>query len=96
MRSFFSYRIGFPGWKIAARMGLPLTVKIRILFDESARVFVAVSDGFGPHSGLIAEASSWPDLMKEVAAQIEAALAFLFGKPLPARLTPVFVTANSL
>ncbi len=57
------YRVGFPGWKIAARFGVSLLVKIDVLDDKEAGVFVATS---GDLPGLVVEARSLEDLFREV------------------------------
>lgn len=58
-----SYRIGYIGWKIAARMGLPLTAVIDIHRDEEAGVFIATSPSI---RGLVVEADTLDQLVKEV------------------------------
>lgn len=68
-----SYRIGCPGWKIAARLGVPLCIKVDVLFDEEAKVFVATSDDFLPDFGCVAGAETWEGLKKELDAVIEDA-----------------------
>jgi hypothetical protein len=57
------YRIGFPFWKQAAKLGVPLKLRIDVMRDDEANVFVATSDDL---PGLVCEASSIDDLVKEV------------------------------
>lgn len=57
------YRIGFPFWKQAARLGIPLTLRINVIRDDEAGVFVATSDDL---KGLVCEAASLDALVKEV------------------------------
>ena len=57
------YRVGFPGWKLAARNGVPLLVKIDVIRDTEAVVFVATSADL---PGLVVEASDLDPLMPEV------------------------------
>lgn len=57
------YRVGFPGWKLAARFGVPLLVKINVIRDTEASVFVATSADL---PGLVVEASDLDQLMPEV------------------------------
>lgn len=73
-------RIGRPGWKIAARLGVPLWMKASVLRDEEARVFVATSDDFLPDFGCVAETETWDGLRKELDAVIADALETIFGR----------------
>ncbi|WP_225783367.1 DUF1902 domain-containing protein [Xenophilus sp. Marseille-Q4582] len=57
------YRVGFPGWKLAARFGRPLVFNIEVLKDEEAGVFVATSPDL---RGLVAEAATLEELFHEV------------------------------
>ena len=57
------YRAGFPGWKIAARFGVDLLVKINVLNDKEAGVFVATSNDL---PGLVVEVRSLENLFPEV------------------------------
>jgi hypothetical protein len=57
------YRVGFPGWKIAARFGVPLLVKIEVIHDKKAKVFVATSPDL---VGLVVEAKTIDQLFPEV------------------------------
>jgi len=57
------YRIGFIGWKIAARLGLPLGLTVRIARDEEAGVWLAQ----GVHyNNLMVEADNLDNLFKEI------------------------------
>jgi hypothetical protein len=57
------YRIGLPFWKQAARLGVPLKLRIDVIRDDEANVFVASSDDL---VGLICEAPSMDELVVEV------------------------------
>lgn len=57
------YRVGFPGWKIAARFGAHLLVKIDVLHDKESGVFVATSRDL---PGLVVEAPGMEELFPEV------------------------------
>lgn len=57
------YRIGFPFWKQAAKLGVPLKLRIDVIRDDEANVFVATSDDL---AGLFCEAPSIDELVKEV------------------------------
>ncbi|KQV50065.1 DUF1902 domain-containing protein [Massilia sp. Root335] len=57
------YRIGYPFWKQAAKLGVPLKLRIDVIRDDEASVFVATSDDL---PGLVCEAPTMDDLVKEV------------------------------
>jgi predicted RNase H-like HicB family nuclease len=59
------YRVGLPFWKIAARLGLPMKIRVIAVHDVEAGVFVAHSPDL---RGLIAEADTLELLEKEVKA----------------------------
>lgn len=47
------YRVGFPLWKLAARLNVPLLVKLEVMHDKDARVFIVTSPDL---KGLVVEA----------------------------------------
>ena len=57
------YRIGYPFWKALARHGVPLKLRVNVLRDEEAGVYVATSDDL---RGLVAEAENMDALVAEV------------------------------
>ena len=57
------YRVGFPGWKVASRLGFSLLVKIDVVHDKEARVYVATSHDL---PGLVVEAKSMDQLFPDV------------------------------
>lgn len=91
----FSYRVGFPGWKIAAHLGVPLKVVVEVMYDSEAKVFVASSDDFNPQSGIVAEAGTWDELVNEVNIQIEEAMEFIFNNKHEDDVVPYFVSASA-
>lgn len=76
----FAYRVGFPGWKIAARLGFMLKVRVDVLWDDDAKVFVAQSDDFLPYFGCVAESETWDGLKTELNLVFEDAFESIFGK----------------
>lgn len=46
------YRVGWPGWKIAGRFGVPLLIRLEVLSDKDAHVYVVTSRDL---PGMIAE-----------------------------------------
>lgn len=57
------YRVGFPGWKVAAALGITLVFRVDVMLDKEAGVFLATSPDI---RGLVAEAPSLEELFKEV------------------------------
>lgn len=57
------YRIGFPGWRLAARLGITLTLKVELEYDAEANVFIATSPDL---KGLIVEAETFEELLQEI------------------------------
>lgn len=57
------YRVGFPGWKVAARLNIPLKVLVCIHRDEDAQVYFAHSPDL---RGLVVEAKTLEELRDEV------------------------------
>ena len=64
------WRLGFPGWRIAAHLGFSIKVQIDICFDEEAKVYFATSDEIG----LAVESESLDGVMKEIHAAMPALL----------------------
>ena len=58
-----NYPIGYPFSKLFAKLGFNLIVRIDIIFDEEAKVFVATSKDV---DGLVLEAENFSDLTIEV------------------------------
>ena len=67
------YRVGLPCWKFAARLGIPLMVRVNAFYDKEANVFVATSPDL---KGLVAEAETLDALEREVAASATGLLSF--------------------
>jgi hypothetical protein len=64
-------RIGFPFWRTFARFGVPLQLRIDVIYDADAAVFVATSNDL---VGLVAEAATMDELVKEVHATVDELL----------------------
>lgn len=56
------YRVGFPFWKFLARRGVPVSLRVEIMRDEEAGVYVARSRDL---DGLVVEAKTLDDLRAE-------------------------------
>jgi len=57
------YPVGWPLWKLLVRLGVPAIVRIEVVYDAEAEVYVATSPNL---DGLIAEADSKAALMDAV------------------------------
>ena len=57
------YRVGFPFWKVAARLNVPLLLRIDVMHDAEAGVFIATSPDL---QGLVVEAKDQGTLVAEV------------------------------
>ena len=57
------YPAGVIGWKLAARMGLPIVVKYKIGFDEEAHVHIARSVNL---KGIFAEGETLEELFSNI------------------------------
>lgn len=65
------YRVGLPFWKVVALSGVSLNLRVDVIRDEEAGVYVGTS----PHlDGLVVEAPSMEELMKEAQAAAELLL----------------------
>ncbi len=67
---FKYWRLGFPGWRFAARLGVALKVKVDVFHDKEAQVYFATSDDIG----LAVEAESLDSLMTEIHAALSELL----------------------
>jgi len=57
------YRVGFPGWKIAARLGVRLVLRVEVMHDHEAGVFIATSPDL---RGLVVEERDHKALMQSI------------------------------
>lgn len=72
------YRVGLPGWKIAARMGVPLPVRVHIHHDPEAASYWTTSPDLG---GLIVSASTLEELFAEVRTAAPDLIELELGRP---------------
>ena len=70
----FAYRVGFPGWKIAARLGCPLRVKVFVVYDEESKMLVAECNDFQPYLGIVTEGNTFEELQRKVEECCEMAM----------------------
>lgn len=65
------YRIGFPGWRLAARVGLPLRLRVQAFKDEESNSYWAKSDDL---DGLVVSGATLDELQREVMAAVSVLL----------------------
>ena len=57
------YRVGYPGWKIAAKLGVPVLVRVQVVFDEDSKSYWAESPDL---DGLVVSGANLEELRSEV------------------------------
>lgn len=73
------YRVGNPFWRFLARLGIPLVVRVDVMFDKDANVYVATSRDL---RGLVAEAQSKEELIAAVYDCVDLLIESEVHKPL--------------
>lgn len=68
-----SYRLGFPFWKLAASVGVPIMVTVEVRKDEEAGVYIATNSRIG----LAVEADSLDALEIEINSAIPELLSIV-------------------
>lgn len=57
------YRVGLPGWKLAARMGVPVSFKVDVFHDKESNSYWARSQQL---DGLVVSGATLDELRNEV------------------------------
>lgn len=70
------YPLNWPFSRLAASLGVPLVIKLQLHFDKEAKVFFATSPTV---AGLVLEASSIDEILKEAEIMIPELLRVKFG-----------------
>lgn len=65
------YRVGFPGWKIAARFGVPVLVRVHVYFDSESQSYWATSPDL---DGLAVAGANLDEIRSEVTSAASALL----------------------
>ena len=81
------YRVGLPFWKLAARLGFPLSFRLQVMHDHGANVHIATSIDL---AGLVAEAPNLKDLMVVVNDCAEMLIEHALHRPLKRAATLVW------
>lgn len=92
----FAYRVGYPGWKIVAVLGIPLKAVVEVLYDKEAQVYIATCDDFLPSFGIATEAETTEKLKERLDGLFEEALYETFKKKESFKVRPAFELAPSL
>ena len=69
------YRVGFPGWKLAARVGVPVVMRVDVHFDQESKTFWADSPNL---DGLVVSGQTLDELRDEVRSAAETLLEIQF------------------
>lgn len=75
------YRVGLPGWKLAAKFGVPVRLRVNITQDLEANVYVAESPDL---DGLIVEAHTLDEIKTEALAAAGVLLELALSAKVPA------------
>lgn len=57
------YRVGMPLWKVAARFGVPLKLRVHVHFDQETQSYWADSPDL---DGLVVAGETLPEVQREV------------------------------
>jgi predicted RNase H-like HicB family nuclease len=71
------YRVGFPGWKLAAKLGVPVLIKVQLHFDPESKSYWAKSDDL---DGLVVSGQTLDELRAEVRSAAETLLELEFKR----------------
>ena len=75
-----AYRVGFPFWKWVARARVPVSLRVDVLQDAEAGVYVATSPDL---TGLVAEAATLEALVVNINAGVLDLMSDLLDSPTP-------------
>ena len=56
------YRVGFPGWKLAARLGVPMMVRIDVHYDPEVKSYWTTSPDL---AALVVTGASLDELLRQ-------------------------------
>lgn len=74
-----AYPAGWPFWQSVGRRGIPIGVRIQVLHDQDAGVYVALNSNL---LGLVAEAPTLEELIKSIdAAALDLLSSYLHKEP---------------
>jgi predicted RNase H-like HicB family nuclease len=65
------YRVGFPGWRLAGRLGVTLLIRVHVHYDPEVKIYWTTSPDL---RGLVVTGNSLDELFKETQAGIDSLL----------------------
>lgn len=57
-----AYRVGRPGWKLAARLGVALKANVSVVYEHESNMLVAASSDFAPYLEIVTEGRTFEEL----------------------------------
>ena len=87
------YRVGYPAWKLLARMGVPVLVRVQVHFDAESQSYWADSPDL---DGLVVAGSDLNELRAEVNAAAGMLLALQLGSSRARAQTELRIRDNAL
>ena len=85
------YRVGLPGWKIAARLGMPISFRVNVHKDEATGTYWAESSDL---DGLVVSGEDFDHLQSEILSAAHSLLALsVAGHRAQAKANIVFSSA---
>lgn len=75
-----AYRVGLPLWRLAGRLGIPLSLRVYIHRDEESASYWTSSPDLG---GLIVTGRTLDELVREVELAVPDLLGLELGRPAP-------------
>ena len=74
------YRVGFPGWELAAKLGVPVRLRVFIAQDLEANIYVAQSPDL---EGLVLEGQTLEEIKNEALCCSKILLEIALNKSAP-------------
>lgn len=87
------YRVGLPGWKIAARFGIPVKVIVNVHFDAESNTYWAESPNF---DGLAVSGETLDELRSEVISAAHVLLDLALDGKQPRAQTEMLIKDNDI
>lgn len=78
------YRIGYPFWRVLGGCGVTLSLRVNVMHDKEAGVFVATSDDL---RGLVCEAATLDSLVEEVTNSVDELIKLQINPTVPKPVT---------
>lgn len=85
-------RLGWPGWRVLAGLGLPVSIRVEIAQDEETGMYCARSPDL---AGLILEAATLDELVHEIQVAAAELLEARYGRNAP-RTDPTLIMRGAV